>query len=240
MTDRNKNGIDSENKAKKTFYTELSYVLGIYMISLGTAFAEAANLGLSMVVAPAYLLHLKISETYSFFSFGMAEYTFQACLLIVMIIVLRRFRPYYLFSFITAVIYGMMLDGNIILVGLLPCGTLPLRVLFFALGLLISACGVSFIFHTYISPAVYELCVKEVSTGFNLNINKFKMAYDCTSCVVGVIMSFAFFGMWHFRGISVGTVICALLNGWLISRFSYFFEKRFEFKDGLRLRKYFE
>lgn len=46
---------------KKIFYTELSYVMGIIILSMGTAFMEHAEFGLSMIVAPAYLLHLKIS-----------------------------------------------------------------------------------------------------------------------------------------------------------------------------------
>lgn len=49
-------------KDKKTFYTELSYLLGILILALDTAFMERADFGVSMVVAPAYILHLKISQ----------------------------------------------------------------------------------------------------------------------------------------------------------------------------------
>ena len=35
------------------------------------------------------------------------------------------------------------------------------------------------------------------------------------------------------------TVLCALINGWLIGKCSRFFEKHFDFVDGLRLRKFF-
>ena len=95
-------------------------------------------------------------------------------------------------------------------------------------------------FHTYISPEAYELFVKEVSAKIHMNINKFKTIYDCVSCVVAILLSFAFFGLWHFEGIKLGTILCALINGWMISRFSWIFEKVFEFKDGLKFRKYFE
>ena len=51
---------------KKTFYTELAYALGLVFIALGAALMEKANFGVSMIVAPAYLIYLKMSATYSF------------------------------------------------------------------------------------------------------------------------------------------------------------------------------
>ena len=95
---------------KRTFYTEAAYVIGIISLAFGTALMEKADFGMSMVVAPAYLIYLKVSEYLDWFSFGMAEYCFQAFLIIVLAIVLRRFKRKYLFSFITAFIYGNVLD----------------------------------------------------------------------------------------------------------------------------------
>ena len=96
---------------KRIFYTELAYVFGLVALAAGTALMEAADFGMSMVVAPAYLIHLKLSRTLPFFSFGMAEYTLQAFILALMCIALRRIKLSYLFSFVTAVIYGFLLDG---------------------------------------------------------------------------------------------------------------------------------
>lgn len=47
---------------KSMFYMEVAYALGLLALAFGTAMMEKANFGLSMVVAPAYILHLKISE----------------------------------------------------------------------------------------------------------------------------------------------------------------------------------
>ena len=47
---------------KKTFYTEMAYVIGIITLALRTAFMEKADFGMSMVVAPAYLTYLKVSQ----------------------------------------------------------------------------------------------------------------------------------------------------------------------------------
>ncbi len=47
---------------EKVFYTELSYALGLIIMAFAAAFTEKADFGMSMVVAPAYILHLKVSE----------------------------------------------------------------------------------------------------------------------------------------------------------------------------------
>ncbi len=224
---------------KAAFYTELAYVLGIAALALGTAFMEKADMGISMVVAPAYLIYLKLSAIWPFVTFGMAEYTLQVCLLAAMMIVLRRFKISYLFSFVTAVIYGFTLDGCMALVAHLDASLLAVRLLFYGIGLLLCALGVAFIFHSYIAPEVYELFVKEVSAKTHININRFKIWYDCVSCVIGIILSFSFFGLFHFEGVKLGTVFCALVNGRIIGLISRVMEKRLNFVDGLKLRKYF-
>ena len=224
---------------RKTFYTELAYVHGLIFVALGVAFMEKPDFGVSMVVAPAYILHLKISETYSFFTFGMAEYTLQAVLLIIMALVVRRFKLSYLFSFVTAVIYGFILDLCMLLVSYVPMENMALRITYYTLGMVLCAIGIALFFHTYIAPEVYELFVKEVSSKYGVEIHRFKTGYDICSCLIGVILSFIFFGFGVFRGVKWGTIICALINGTLIGLCSKFLEQRFEFKDGLGLRKYF-
>ena len=222
---------------RRIFYTEVAYVLGLIGLAWGTAFMEAANFGVSMVVAPAYLIYLKLSQVLEFFSFGMAEYTLQAFLLIILMIVLRKFKVSYLFSFVTAVIYSFFLDGSMRMVALFPHELLALRFALYFLGIIFCAAGVSLLFHTYIAPEVYELFVKEVSSKFKINIHKFKTFYDCMSCFAGIVLSFTFFGFWHFEGVKIGTIVCALLNGWIISQCTHFFERHWEFKDGLSMRR---
>ena len=224
---------------KKRFSAELAYVLGILFVAWGVVLMEKAGFGVSMVVAPAYLLYRWLSPTWGFVTFGMAEYCLQAVLLAVMCLVLRRFRVSYLFSFVTAVIYGFVLDGCMALIAFLPAAAIWQRAAWYVLGLLLCALGVSLMFHTYISPEAYELFVKEVSGRFGVNINRFKTGYDLVSCAVAVALSFFAFGFGVFVGVRWGTVLCALVNGFTIGRFSALLEKRFEFRDALPWRGFF-
>ena len=67
---------------RKTLYTELAYGLAMVGLSFSVALMTRADFGVSMVVAPAYLLYLKLNPVLPFFTFGMAEYTLQAVLLL--------------------------------------------------------------------------------------------------------------------------------------------------------------
>ena len=217
-------------KQKKVFYSELSYLLGLIIMAFAAAFTEKAAFGMSMVVAPAYILHLKVSQLLPWFSFGVAEYTLQGVLIILTVCIVRRFRLSYLFSFVTALLYGTALDGAMKLISSLPSDLFALRVLWYVIGTVCCSFAVSLFFHTYLAPEAYELIVKELADKFKLNINKVKTAYDCLSVVIGVAMSFLFFGFGIFNGVGWGTVICALFNGFLIGRFSKLLEHFFSFK----------
>ena len=123
---------------KRKFSTELAYVFGLVLIALGVMLMEKSDFGVSMVVAPAYLLYRWLSPFWSFFTFGMAEYCFQALLLFIMTLVVHRFRVSYLFSFVTAVIYGFILDGFMALGTLFPADMIWQRIVCYCLGVLFS------------------------------------------------------------------------------------------------------
>lgn len=224
---------------KHTLYAELAYVLGIVILAFGTALMEKAGFGMSMVVAPAYILHVKISEILPFFSFGMAEYCFQALLLVILALVTGKFRLMYLFSFVTAVIYGFTLDGCMLLCGPLPHEGIIWRILWYILGMVLCSLGVALLFLTYIAPEAYELFVKVTAGKIGWDIGRFKTLYDCVSCGISVILSFVFFGFGTFIGVNWGTVVCALINGSIIGFISGLLNRYFTAADRFPLRKYF-
>lgn len=225
---------------KKTrLSAELGYAVGLLFIALGVMFMEKADFGVSMVVAPAYILYRWLNPVWSFFTFGMAEYCFQALLLVLMALVLRRFRLSYLLSFATAVVYGLMVDGCMLLGAALPVDAFFLRALWFVIGVVICSAGVSLMFHTYLPPEVYELVVKELSEHFGVEIHRFKTGYDIVCCLAGVVLSFLVFGFGTFVGVKWGTVICALVNGPIIGAFSHLYERKFVFYDAFAWRTFF-
>lgn len=224
---------------KRKFSTELAYLLGLLVLALGVVLMEKADMGVSMVVAPAYLLYRRLRDALPFFTFGMAEYLLQLLLLIALSIVQRCVRIRYVLSFATALLYGLILDGLMAAASILPV-TLPVRIAEYILGMIASAAGVSMLFHTYFPPEAYELFVKEIAQRAHMPVHRFKTIYDCTSCALSVLLSFAFFGFGVFEGVKWGTVLCALVNGTVIGLFTRLLEKSFEFRDLLPWRGFFE
>lgn len=219
---------------KRVFYTELSFFVGIVGIALGTALTAWGDLGISMVVAPAYILHLRMSQVWPWFSFGVAEYVLQAFVLLLMICLLRRVKTTYFLSFLTAVFYGIVLDAGSALLALLPAPTVAQRVIAYIGGDLGICAGVALVFHSYIPPEAYEMFVMELSRKLHIKLHTFKTIYDCSSLAVAIGMSFLLLG--SLQGIGVGTVICALLNGTLIDLFSRLYERIWKFEDRFALR----
>ncbi len=228
---------------KKNFYTEAAYFAGLFLLAIGTAFLERVDWGMSMVVAPSYLVYLKVSEVWRFYTFGMSEYVLQAALLCVLFVVIRRIKAVFFFSFVSAFLFGNILDGCIALVGLIPrdgaWSTLAARAGFFIAGAYLCSLGVSLLFRSYFPPEVYELFVKEVARKFGRPIDKVKMVYDIVSCLVGVALSFIFFGFGVFVGVKWGTIVLAAVNGPLIGFISRGLDARFSFKDALPWRARF-
>ncbi len=222
---------------KRIFYTETAYFLGLALLALGTALTEFGGWGISMVVAPAYILHLKLSQTLPFFSFGMAEYILQAAVLLLMMLLLRKIRVHYFLSIAAAVLYGVLLDLFMGLIGLIPTADAAARLLAYMAGVGLCAAGIAMLFHAYLPPEAYELFVKELSAKLGIQLHTFKTIYDCASLVIAAAMSLIFFG--QLRGIGIGTVVCAALNGLLIRAFSQVFEKLFTFQDRFSLRPTF-
>lgn len=222
---------------KKKFSTELAYVLGLLALAIGASLMKAADFGMTMIVAPAFALQAKLTEFFPWLTLGMMEYIWQGILLVAMMLIVRRARLSYLFSFVTAVIFGYMLDGCIYLTGLLP-NMIALRVVYYLFGILSCSTGVALIFRTYISAEVHELLVKEIASKFSFASHRVKMGYDIFCCATAVILSLCFFG--KLVGVGWGTIACAFINGWLIGRISKGFDRYFEFTDALPLRRFFE
>lgn len=90
----------------RAFPSEICYLVSIVLLSFAVAMVAAAGFGVSMVVAPAYVLSLKVP----FLTFGQSEYVVQALLFAVFCLLMRRVKLVYFSSFLTCLIYGAVLD----------------------------------------------------------------------------------------------------------------------------------
>lgn len=210
--------------------SEIVYVLAVVLLAFAVTILTAADFGISMIVAPAYLLSRKLGVI----TFGQAEYILQAGVFLLLCLVLRKFRPVYLMSFVTCLIYGAVLD----LWRRIPCfdpsvtppGSMALwlRIPMFLLGVLLTSFSVALFFKTYLYPQVYDFFVKAVSLRYGIRLPLLKTVVDLTLLSVSAVMTFCFFG--RLTGLGWGTLVMALLNGSIIGFFSKWLDRVFTFR----------
>jgi len=229
--------LERRSMKKPVFYTELAFFAGLILLAFGTALTAYGNAGISMVVAPAYVLHLFVSRILPWFSFGVAEYILQAVVLLVLILVLRKAKWAYLLSFGVTLLYGFVLDSCMMLTALLP-ENLYVRIGVYIVGAVICCNALALLFTSYFPPEAYELFSKEVSAKFCKPVHKIVNFYNLGSLLLSVVLSLVLFG--DIRGIGIGTVACAFLYGFIIRFFQTVYEKLFCFEDKLPWRRYFE
>lgn len=208
-------------------FAEGAWVVAVILISLAVALITKSGFGVSSIVAPAYVIHLKLSETFAWYTFGKSEYILQGVLLAVMCLIIKKFRFRYLLSFVTSVIYGVALDGWLLLLGSDIPGELYMGCILFGAGLLLTSFSVALFFRTYLPLQVYELLVNEISGSKKLEKSKFKLCYDLFSLVLAVTLTLIFNK--SLRGIGIGTVLCAILNAPLIRFFGGIFDRIADF-----------
>lgn len=229
-------------KKKLKLPNELAYLLSIVIISFSVAMTAAADFGVSMIVAPAYIFSLRFPAL----TFGQWEYVVQGVLFIVFCIIMKRVRLVYFGAFVTCLLYGAALDfwrmaiplfnPNVTAPGSMA---MPVRIALFIVGMVLTSFSVALCFCAYLYPQVYDFFVKGVTARYRLDRTKFKRIYDAVCLAVSVALSLLFFH--RFRGIGAGTVVLTLLNGILIGWFGKLFERYFAFPPLLpRLAARFE
>lgn len=207
---------------------ELSWFIGVLLCALGVSLCTKANFGLSTIAAPPYILHRFLIDKLPFFTQGFAEYVWQGSLLIVLTLILRRFRVRWLFSFFTAICCGFAIDMWLYLLGGNGAyESMVMRIIAFALGTVFTALAIAFHFRTYIPLQVYELAVVEISDGFGFDTVKVKLVNDIIMLAVSLALSGLLCG---FRaGVGAGTVVAAFVNSPLIGLFGRLLDNFFVF-----------
>ena len=211
--------------------SEIAYLLAVIILAFSVAMLSAVDFGLSMIVAPAYVL----SQKFTFLTFGQAEYVIQGVLFILFCIIMRKFKPVYLVAFLSCLFYGAVLDlWRVIIPAFNPSVTLPgsmhiaVRIILFIVGEILTGFSVALFFKVYIFPQVTDFFVMGITAKYNVKLSKFKTIYDLSYLAVALILSLVFFG--GLVGISFGTIILALTNGTIIGFFSRLIDKCFEIK----------
>ncbi len=207
---------------------EIAWVLGILLCALGVTLCTKADLGLSMIAAPPYILHIFMQNFFPWYSQGTSEYIWQALLLVIVCIAVRRFKPKYLLSFGSALLFGFAIDGWLLLFGgRVAFATLPMRILALLIGENITAVAIACYFRTDMPLQIYELVVAELARICKLSMNKAKRINDL--CMLGLSVLLALVLNRSFQGIGAGTIFITLVNAPLIAMYGKLLDRFCDF-----------
>ena len=194
IKERNKEGDKSmpeNNKKPIRRFGEAAYVLGTVLCALGVCLSAKSGLGVSTVVAPAFILSSYLEPIAPFFTFGNTEYLVQGILLILVAFFMKRVTLSYPLSLVTAVIYGVTLDLWRLVFGTDPVEEIYLKIIFMIIGALITGMAIAMMLRSYLPQQAYDFSVKEISVVKKYNMNKVKWIYDIVSLIVAFKTSFS-------------------------------------------------
>lgn len=213
---------------KIKLHGEVVYLAAIVLMAFSVAMLTAVDFGISMIVAPAYILSVKIS----FLSFGTAEYVVQGVLFIVLCILLKGVKPVYFVSFLCCLLYGAVLDlFRSVIPAFNPASPnylsddLAVKIPLFVCGVLLTSLSVAMFFRCYLYPQVYDFFVAGLSAKYSKNSTTVKTIFDVSAFALSIATSYALCG--ELAGVGWGTLIMAFVNGPLIGLFGKFIDRFF-------------
>ena len=218
-------------KARKPVrrFGEAAYILGIILCALGVCLSAKSGLGVSHVVAPAFVLSSYLEPIAPFFTFGSTEYVVQGVLLVMLALFARRVTLSYPLAFFAAVVYGYTLDLWRLVFGTDTASELYMQIILMAAGAIITAAAIALMLRSYLPQQAYDFTVKEISTLKKYDMNKVKWIYDVSSLAVAVVLMLVLFGRFDFSLIGAGTLILAAVNAPIIGLLGRLLDKFVDF-----------
>ena len=182
------------------------YCLGLLVLAFGIALSVNCSLGVSPVSSLPYVV-----SQISGITLGTCTTIVYSVYILLQMVISRKFQPTLLLQLVFSTIFGYFVDGAKYVLGdfCLP-GYFGKLVMLAASIVLIGFSLVLYI-DVKIAPMPAEGLVGCLAGKLDKPFSKMKTAFDCTSVLVGIVLSFLFLG--KLVGIREGTVLTALLAG---------------------------
>ena len=219
---------------------ELMWVLGIFLVALGVTMSKKADLGVSMIAAPTFIVYEAIKPLWTSVSVGTVEYLVQGAILLIMCAVVQRVNWRYLLAFAVAVIYGYVMDMWMLVFKNVVLTETYLKWIMLIAGDVMTAAGVACFFRTYMPLQVHELFVAELSDRYSLKINRVKLVFDLSFLVLSVVLALTIFrdantfdwkniASTSYHSLGLGTIVTTLINAPIIAVIGKGLDKVFDY-----------
>lgn len=183
------------------------FLFGLFVNSMGIALTTRANLGTSPITSVPYVLSIRFP-----LSLGMFTLFFSLLLIAIQLIILgKHFPKQFLLQLPVIPIFSVFIDLSMALFWFVDPQTYPAKVCSLLLGCLVLGLGVFIEVAANVVMLPGECTVKAISTRWNTNFGKTKVAVDVTMAAAAAALGLLLFHT--LTGVREGTFISALLVG---------------------------
>lgn len=193
------------------------FVIGLFVNSLGVAFITKVNLGTSPITSVPYVLSLGFQPT-----IGQFTVVWSLLLIACQVLVLRKdFRVIQLLQIPVSFLFGYFIDFSMdVVLGWFVPGSYPQRIIVLLIGCLILGFGVFMEVAANVVMLPGEATSNAISQKTRKEFGTVKVCVDVSMCIVAIVFSMILFQ--SVKGIREGTIIAALLVGFISRQFNRF------------------
>ena len=191
-------------------------IIGLFLSALGVAFTKHAELGVSPISSVPNVLSYK----FTFFTIGSWLIVWNCILIGGQILILRKkFQPIQLLQVPLSFLFGYFTDICLWCVSPIPTDRYPLRLLMVFIGIVILGLGISLAVIANVIMNSGEAFVKAVADTIHKEFGNVKITLDILYVISAMILSLFFFDF-TIVGAREGTVLSAILTGFIVKFFS--------------------
>lgn len=186
-------------------------LLGLSVMALGIAFCIRADLGVTPISCPPYVLSLGLP-------FTVGQFTVAMHLLLVIgqkILLRRKFGKIQWLQIVLAFVFGSLIDGCMRLTASVVPAGYPMSLLILLTGNILLALGMLFEIHSRLILVPTDGFVKAVCSRTGHSFARVKIIFDVSLLLVSVVCSMVLLG--RIEGIREGTLFSAFMVGYFLS-----------------------
>ncbi len=191
------------------------FIFGLFFAAIGVAFTKHGELGVSPISSVANVLSCKFNAL----SLGSWLIIWNCILIVGQIVVLKKkFQLIQLLQIPLSFLFGLFTDFGMCIVAGISIPNYFTRIAMVLTGVIILGFGISLSVTANVILNSGEAFVKVISDTCHKEFGNVKIAFDVTCVILALVLSLIFFGL-TIVGTREGTVISALLTGFVVKLF---------------------
>lgn len=189
------------------------FIVGLFVNSLGIALITKGDLGTSPISSIPYTLSIGFIP-----SLGMFTLYYSLLLIVLQLVILRRRFPRQFWLQVPVSLgFSYFIDLSMALLGFLNPQSYPAKAALLLVGCAVLGIGVFMEMAANVVMLPGECTVKAISTTWNTDFGKTKVAVDVTMAVTAAVLGLLLYH--RLAGVREGTILSALLVGMIARTF---------------------